>query len=97
MLVLLISTCSVIAQNSLDIKVGVASPLSDFGSQDINDENAGGAALGFNIGLKYTYQLSDNGLGLFAGLDFNYNGLSKDIKNDIEDLYESIGLHRCRL
>jgi hypothetical protein len=92
MLAFLISTSSALAQNSFDIKVGIAKPLSDLGSQDINYEKAGGAALGLNIALKYTYQLSDNGLGLFAGLDFNYNGLSKDIKNDIEDMFESIGL-----
>lgn len=92
LIVLLIANSEALAQNSLEIKIGIANPISDFGSEDINNENAGGAALGFNIGLKYTHQLSDNGLGLFAGLDYNYNGLSRDFKNDIEDIFESIGL-----
>ena len=80
------------SQNNFSIHAGVAYPLSDFASEDINNDKAGGAATGFNIGLKYTYQLSDNGLGLFAGLDFNYNGLTKDSKNDIKELFESIGV-----
>ncbi len=89
---LLFATSETLSQNGFDIKVGIASPLSDFGSEDSNNDKAAGAAIGFNIGLKYTYQLSDNGLGLFAGLDFNYNGLTRDTKNDIEEAFESLGL-----
>jgi hypothetical protein len=29
-------------------------------------------------------------LGLFGGIDFNYNGLKKDFKDDVEDLVESL-------
>lgn len=91
-LFLLFSTSVAVAQNDFGIHVGIASPLSDFGSQDINNEKAGGAGTGFNFGLKYTYELSDNGLGLFAGIDFNNNGLTKGYKSDIEKAFEDIGL-----
>jgi len=88
----LFASAQTFAQSSFDVKVGIASPMSDFGSEDQDNEEAGGAATGFNIGLKYTYQLSDNGIGLFAGLDFNYNGLKKDVRDDFEEEFENIGI-----
>lgn len=74
----------------MSVHFGPSFPVSDFGSDNIFDEDAGGAAVGFNIGLKYTYPLNDKGLGLFGGIDFNYNGLKKDFKDDVEDLVESL-------
>lgn len=89
---LLFATSETFAQNSFGIHIGVANPLSDFASEDFDNEMAAGAAIGINIGLKYTSQLSENGIGLFVGLDFVHNGLTKDVKNDIEEVFESIGL-----
>ena len=91
-LLLLFATSETFSQNNLGIHIGISNPISDFASENPNNAMAAGAAIGFNIGLKYTYQLSDNGLGLFASLDFSRNSLTKDIKNDIEDVFESIGL-----
>ena len=91
-LLLLFATSETFSQNNFGIHIGIANPVSDFASEDPNNDMAAGAAIGFNIGLKYTYQLSDNGLGLFAGLDFTYNSLTRDTKNDIEEAFESIGL-----
>jgi opacity protein-like surface antigen len=91
-LLMLFATSQIVAQNRLDISVGLANPLSDFGSENLNNEDAGGAALGFSAGIKYTHQLSDNGIGLFAGLDFNYNNLTKNVQNDIEESFEDAGI-----
>ncbi|MFT3739077.1 MAG: hypothetical protein QM786_09985 [Breznakibacter sp.] len=80
------------SQGSFSVHFGPSFPVMDFASDDTDNEDAGGAAVGLNVGLQYIYPLSENGLGLFGGIDFNYNGLKKGYKDDIEDLYESIGL-----
>ena len=80
------------SQSTVSIHIGPSIPVSDFGSDDL-DEDAGGAAIGLNIGLQYVYPLSENGLGIFGGIDFNYNGLKKDVKEDTEELYESFGIN----
>ena len=80
------------SQGSVSIHAGPSIPVSDFGSDDL-DEDAGGAAIGVNLGLQYVYPLSENGLGIFGGIDFNYNGLKKDVKEKTEELYESLGIN----
>ena len=80
------------SQGNFSIHFGPSFPLSDFGSDDIDQENAGGAAVGINLGLQYSYPLAQSGFGLFAGVDFNYNGLRKDVKDDAEKLYKGMGL-----
>lgn len=89
-LLLVFFTTKVHSQGIMSVHFGPSFPVSDFGSDNIFDEDAGGAAVGFNIGLKYTYPLNDKGLGLFGGIDFNYDGLKKDFKDDVEDLVESL-------
>jgi hypothetical protein len=65
-------------------------PLSDYKSDDINNENAGGAGIGFATGVQYSYQLTETGLGLFLGFDFMISGYQDDFKNEVTDLYESL-------
>ncbi len=92
---ILLSVCFSVqsySQGSISIHFGPSVPLSDFASDDIDDEDAGGAAVGLNIGLQCIYPLFDNGLGLFCGIDFNYNGLANDVKDDVEDYYEALGI-----
>src|SRR5688572_21370785 len=88
-------TIEAYSQSSVNIHIGPSIPVSDFGSDDLDDEDAGGAAIGLNMGLQYVYQLSESGLGIFGGIDFNYNGLKKDVKEDTEDLYESLGVNNA--
>lgn len=80
------------SQGNVSIHFGPSFPVSAFASDDIDDEDAGGAAVGFNVGLQYIYPLSESGLGLFGGIDFSYNGLKKDVKDHVEEMYESIGI-----
>ncbi len=95
---LLLSICytaKTYSQGNVTIHFGPSFPVSDFASDDIDDEDAGGAAVGINFGLQYIYPLSESGLGLFGGIDFNYNGLKKDVKDDVEELFESMGINNA--
>lgn len=83
------------AQGNASIHFGPSFPVSDFASDDFDDEDAGGAAVGLNVGLQYFYPLSESGLGLFGGIDFNYNGLKKDVRDDVEELYETMGINNA--
>jgi opacity protein-like surface antigen len=76
---------SVHSQGSFSIHAGPSFPVSDFGDDDMNDDDAGLAGVGLNVGVKYVYLLNDKGLGLYFGADFNYNGLQRDVREDIED------------
>jgi len=80
------------SQGNVLIHFGPSFPVLDFASGDLDDEDAGGATVGLNMGLQYIYPLSESGLGLFGGIDFNYNGLKKTVKDDVEELYESMGI-----
>ncbi|MFK7809124.1 MAG: hypothetical protein AB8F74_15080 [Saprospiraceae bacterium] len=80
------------AQNNVSFHFGTALPLYDFGSSALDNEDAGGAATGLNAGIQLIYPISDNGFGIFGGIDFNYNALKKGVRNDIEELYESLGI-----
>lgn len=87
-----VSITEMYSQSNVSIHFGPSFPVSDFASDDIDDVDAGGAGVGVNVGLKYVYPLSSNGLGLFAGIDFNYNGLKKDVRDDVEEQFEAMGI-----
>ncbi len=94
-LIVVFSSVETYSQSRFGMQFGLANPLSDFASEDIYDDRAGLAAHGFNLGLKYHYQFSKNGIGLFSGLDFNYNSLAKDCKNDIKEVFKSYGIYQA--
>lgn len=79
------------SQGNFSLHMGPSFPLSDFGKDDINDEDASGATVGLNLGGKYVYKLNDQGLGVYLGADFNYNGLKSSLKDDIEDQFDVSG------
>lgn len=81
------------SQSNFSIHLGPSFPVSDLASDDADDEDAGGAAVGLNVGVQYIYPITEFGLGIFGGIDFNYNGIKKDVKDDILELYESIGIY----
>lgn len=76
---------NVYSQSGFSIHAGPSFPLSDFGDDDMEDDDSGLAGVGLSLGGKYLYQLNDKGLGLSFGADFNLNGLKSDVKDDIED------------
>jgi opacity protein-like surface antigen len=78
------------SQGGFSIHAGTAIPISDFGDDDLNNEEGGGAAIGFNFGAKYQYQLNESGLGLYLGANLNYNGLKKSLKDDMQELYDDM-------
>lgn len=67
---------------------GLAIPNSDWGDDDVEDEDSGLQGTGFNLGFEGIIPLSDNGLGLFLGGDVNYTQLKKDVRDDLEDANE---------
>jgi opacity protein-like surface antigen len=72
------------SQGSFAVHVGTAIPGSDFGSDDVFDPNAFGAALGASIGVKHFLPFFIEGLEFFYGIDFNYHGLQNDVREDFE-------------
>ena len=68
------------------VHLGPSIPISDFGSDNLGDEGIGAAAVGLNVGFQYRYPLSETGLSILGGIDFNYNGLQKNIKDEIESI-----------
>lgn len=80
---------NIYSQSSFSIHAGPAFPLSDFGDDDIYDDDSGLAGVGLSLGGKLLHQLNDKGIGLYLGADFNYNGLKSDAKDDIEDEFGS--------
>lgn len=81
------------AQAYWTVHFGPSFPMGKFASDDVNDDESGAAAVGLNVGLQYVYPLSETGFGLFGGLDFNYNGLKKGFKDDVEEYYEYLGIY----
>jgi len=83
-----------LAQKHLDLQLGVAIPVADFGNDDLKDDDAGGANTGFTLGGRYTYMMpSTSGLGIFGGLDFSFHELKKSTRDQIMRTYEAMGLY----
>jgi opacity protein-like surface antigen len=79
------------SQGGFSLHAGTAIPIADFGDDDLNNDYGGGAAIGFNLGGKYQYQLNEGGLGLYLGASLNYNGLKKSFKDDLEQSFGDLG------
>ncbi len=61
---------------------GVALPVSDFGSNDVNNSKAGSALLGYGGGIEYNLSIPPI-FGWVTSLSFVYNDLDiKNIKNE---------------
>lgn len=54
------------------------------------DGNKGYAGIGYNIGWDALIPVSRNGLGIFLGMDYFFNGHNKDIKAFISDYNDVI-------
>ncbi|HIP34088.1 MAG TPA: hypothetical protein EYG89_05130 [Bacteroidia bacterium] len=87
---LLFSTSLLYSQGKTNFHIGPTFPMADFGDDDTDNEKALGAGIGIGLGIEYIYPLNDNGLGLFAGFDINYNPMKSDVKDEIVDIFSSI-------
>lgn len=82
-LILLIATNHIYSQSRFGVHFGPAFPLSNFGLYVVNDYSSD-PIIGINVGGAYLYRFSDKGLGVFAAVDFIYNGISKEYKEEVE-------------
>ena len=90
-----VSTAS-FAQNGLTVRAGGNFPVGTFSKGDatdialVNPESLnGGAAIGFNAGVKYQLGVLGN-IGVFGSVDFFYNGLNGEIKEVWRDIKEDL-------
>ena len=86
-LFVLTTVSSTFSQSRFDVHLGLAIPLSNFGLYGMNDDMSD-PTVGVNIGGKYSYLFSDNGIGVFVGIDFMYNGINKEYKEEVEEWLE---------
>lgn len=84
------------AQNGLTVRAGGNFPVGTFSKGDatdialVNPESLnGGAAIGFNAGVKYQLGVLGN-IGVFGSVDFFYNGLNGEIKEVWRDIKEDL-------
>ena len=92
--VIMVFTLSVIrihAQYRFDGHAGVVIPTGFYASTSFEDQSAGGAAMGFNIGLQYTFQVNKEGAGMYLGIDYVYNSLSSEIEDVYDKFYTQNG------
>lgn len=87
--ILVVFSFQAFSQGDISLHFGPSFPMGDFGDDDIDDDDAGLAGIGFGAGLNYIYPLTEDGLGLYGGIDFIINPTSKDAQDDIEDLFGS--------
>ena len=85
------------SQNGVSFIFGSSIPVKEFASDDINSETSGGAAVGFNLGLRYLYEIKSSGLAVYSEIDINYNGLRKNVKNSFEDLFNIAGIEDAEI
>ena len=91
-LVMLGLTHSATAQGKFNLRIGASFPYGDFAEDDLNDQDAGGAATGLNVGMSYSHPFSENGFSLLWGIDLNYNSLKGDVKDELVEIYQAQGI-----
>jgi hypothetical protein len=78
-------TLNLYGQVKSSFHIGPSIPVLDFGSDDINNTEASGAATGFNFGADFRIPLGPTGVGVFGGIDVHYNSLEDDYEDDVEE------------
>lgn len=88
MLLLMVLGGQAMAQTRGALFVGASFPVKDFakfeGFGDFalsSGGNEAGAAIGFNAGLKWYFNVGVEGLGVMLSVDGFYNGLNNDVKD----------------
>ncbi len=65
-------------KHSISLSLGTATPKGDFGSLDINNDKAGGAATGICIDLEYKGFLFHDKIGVLGLIKNQFNGIDAD-------------------
>ncbi|MCD7972490.1 MAG: outer membrane beta-barrel protein [Candidatus Azobacteroides sp.] len=89
----LMTSMSIIHAQDFQLHVGAVFPTGDFGDESKNrdiGEGLGFASTGFNIGAKLYTPVSVENLSLVFTLDFFYNGLKSDYKDEVEKYYDDV-------
>ena len=99
--VMMIFCSQAMAQTRGAMFLGASFPMSDFadfeGIRDFalvstdHDEDDAGAAIGFNTGLKWYYNVGVKGLGVMLSVDGFYNGPNSDLKTAYRNGEGSMG------
>ncbi|PLX15919.1 MAG: hypothetical protein C0599_16025 [Salinivirgaceae bacterium] len=84
---LFLSSFLTLAQSTLNLHINGAIPLQDYGSSDVDDENAGLAGAGLGLGLMADILIDEGPFSFNAGFDVILNGMSYSAKRNIEDTY----------
>jgi hypothetical protein len=83
------------SQSRFNIHVGPAFPLSKIDMYTVNYSDiytvSSSAKTGINIGLQYSYQFPNRGIGIFAGLDFVYNDIINEFKVSMDSIFSDFG------
>jgi len=89
-ILLLTAVSDSLSQSRYSVHIGPAFPLSKIDTYTLHYSDvytvSSSAKTGIDIGLQYSYQFPNRGIGIFAGVDFVYN----DIINEFKDSVESI-------
>jgi opacity protein-like surface antigen len=88
---LVFTSTNTFSQGNFSVHAGGAIPIGDFGDDDLNSEDAGGAGIGFNLGARFQYPLNEGGWRLYMGADLNLNSLKKSVKDDLEESINEMG------
>jgi hypothetical protein len=83
------------SQSRYNIHVGPAIPVSKIDIYTVNYSDiytvSSSAKTGINIGLQYSYQFPNRGIGVFAGLDFVYNDIINEFKVSMDSIMSHFG------
>lgn len=86
----------VYSQSNFHFQIGTAIPISNFYSAGIafNEDDVvyGTPTIGINLGVKYTFLITDYGLGIYADMNLIYNGINKKYKEEMEYYFSIVGI-----
>lgn len=74
--------------SNFTVRLNTLIPSGEFKDDDYDDfllDGAGGAGPGFGLGFEFAKEIEVEGLSIIGSVDVLVNGLSKEIKENIED------------
>lgn len=82
-------------QSRYNIHIGPAFPLSKIDMYTVNYSDvytvSSSAKTGINVGIQYSYQFPNRGIGIFAGIDIVYNDIINEFKESMDTLFSHFG------